>query len=858
MKIKRLFLAVGFAVLTMSASTSLAAYSYDSMNEGTAFEFSTKAETDVASVYENYPDLAVGFELSESYTFEGVAYDLLAEQLAGKTVRRQIIRDDKLYVLALDAENEPYIYLADLVASTVTELDKSVVVLGAKGQLKISDIAFTADNYLVACGMSEVDYYPEGTVHIFKWVNNAETGLPETSSYWFTADYSANFTLGVLGQTMSYSGTVNNGKLTMSCKHGTRTEDIITRFSRYTITDGVVSATEFLDTWAEATEGTVNPYFHAEKMSDCDRYEMMVSPLGDDRMVIDGNLTTPVEFYFEQTGSENPPTAERNETIMTATVNGANYFKYAGHSIMVAPKANAEGLIEGVQMFDVTNGFAAATEIAVTGATIEPVAYTCASAHGEVALTVDAESGETTAANIELFLVVDGKVTKFAIEEEEIVEPPVEVEPVYENYPDLAEGFELLESYSFEGAAYDLLAEQLAGKTVRRQIIRDDKLYVLALDSENEPYIYLADLAASTVDALDTEAVELSANGILKLSDIALTADNVLVASGMSLNHNTDDIASTDGVARGTTNFYKWSQDAETNLPNTCELWFTTQTACLMYRNVVGKTIAYSGTIENGTLTTSGYNGSSSSSIGMRFNQFAIVEGQMVGETLLDSWDDVPNETYFYPDNVSSNPDNWDFEIMVSPLGNNNNFVLDGDLIAPFEWSTDGNGSTSYGPIAALIGRNESVSNVKANGANYFRYAGHALMVTPKVNAEGLVEGIQIFDVTDGFAAAKEISFGGVAVDPVAYTYASAHGEVALTVDEESGDVTAADIELFLAVDGKVYKFTKGITSGIENIKVEETVAPVYYNLQGVKVANPANGIYIVKRGAKVAKEYVK
>ena len=47
-------------------------------------------------------------------------------------------------------------------------------------------------------------------------------------------------------------------------------------------------------------------------------------------------------------------------------------------------------------------------------------------------------------------------------------------------------------------------------------------------------------------------------------------------------------------------------------------------------------------------------------------------------------------------------------------------------------------------------------------------------------------------------------------------------------------------------------------TTGIESIEADETVAPVYYNLQGVKVANPANGIYIVKRGAKVAKEYVK
>ena len=386
--------------------------------------------------------------------------------------------------------------------------------------------------------------------------------------------------------------------------------------------------------------------------------------------------------------------------------------------------------------------------------------------------------------------------------------PPTKV---YVNYPDSTAGktgYTLFPSYETKSSEIAILAEQLAGKTVRRQIIRDDKLYVLALDEANEPYIYLADLAASTVDTLDTKAVVMGANGYLKISDIALSADHVLVASGMSLNHNTDDIASTDGVERGSVNFYKWSQDSITALPDTCELWFTTKTACLMYRNVVGKTIAYSGTIENGTLTTSGYNGSSSASIGMRFNQFAIVEGQMVGETLLDSWDDVPNETYFYPDNVSSNPDNWDFEIMVSPLGNNNNFVLDGDLIAPFEWSTDGNGSTSFGPIAALIGRNEAVSSVKANGANYFRYAGKALMVTPKVNAEGLVEGIQMFDITEGFAAAKEIALEGAAIEPVAYTYASAHGELALEQDAEENTI-GASIELFLAVDGKVYKFVE-------------------------------------------------
>ncbi len=47
--------------------------------------------------------------------------------------------------------------------------------------------------------------------------------------------------------------------------------------------------------------------------------------------------------------------------------------------------------------------------------------------------------------------------------------------------------------------------------------------------------------------------------------------------------------------------------------------------------------------------------------------------------------------------------------------------------------------------------------------------------------------------------------------------------------------------------------------AGIGDIVVDEVEGPAtYYNLQGVKVANPENGLYIVKRGNKVAKELVK
>lgn len=48
------------------------------------------------------------------------------------------------------------------------------------------------------------------------------------------------------------------------------------------------------------------------------------------------------------------------------------------------------------------------------------------------------------------------------------------------------------------------------------------------------------------------------------------------------------------------------------------------------------------------------------------------------------------------------------------------------------------------------------------------------------------------------------------------------------------------------------------LSSGVDAIVEDADVAPVYYNLQGVRVAEPTNGLYIVVRGDKVAKQLVK
>lgn len=46
--------------------------------------------------------------------------------------------------------------------------------------------------------------------------------------------------------------------------------------------------------------------------------------------------------------------------------------------------------------------------------------------------------------------------------------------------------------------------------------------------------------------------------------------------------------------------------------------------------------------------------------------------------------------------------------------------------------------------------------------------------------------------------------------------------------------------------------------SGINDIVTDENAEAEYFNLQGVKVANPENGLYIVRRGNKVTKEIIR
>lgn len=54
------------------------------------------------------------------------------------------------------------------------------------------------------------------------------------------------------------------------------------------------------------------------------------------------------------------------------------------------------------------------------------------------------------------------------------------------------------------------------------------------------------------------------------------------------------------------------------------------------------------------------------------------------------------------------------------------------------------------------------------------------------------------------------------------------------------------------------FSFTPSGETGIEDIVVDENAPVEYFNLQGIRVSNPENGLYIKRQGNKVEKVYVK
>ncbi len=147
---------------------------------------------------------------------------------------------------------------------------------------------------------------------------------------------------------------------------------------------------------------------------------------------------------------------------------------------------------------------------------------------------------------------------------------------------------------------------------------------------------------------------------------------------------------------------------------------------------------------------------------------------------------------------------------------------------------------TSFVPYA-----NNGISTTQ--GGTFFTLNNTLFAVEPIGTA--YIDGFQIVDITNNkVVATHNAQLASAVVSPNANCFSA----------EIKDDYT---VNLYQYVPGQLaaqYTFSL-ITTGIEEAPVENEEAPVeYYNLQGIKIANPSNGIFIKKQGNKITKVLVK
>ena len=875
-------------------------------------------------VYVNYPDSTAGkkeYKLIPYYEVKAKESNLLAEQLAGKTVRRQIVRDNKLYVLALDADNKAVVYIFDIENN---RLVKTLSATAAVGDiLPLSDIALTAEGVLVGINKCNQAYGGTANVTAYKW-KNGEDKLPEgEAQLWWTNNFAGNWQNGVAGESMIYDGTLADGNFIYTGR--TTASSGNTRLVIVAISDST-----YLGYKRNNQDGT---YLSTSYMGET--FNMTLSPNADDQIIFDSEKVLPFEIKLNPADTQVPTIlGQMGETSVVIKADNASYFKYAGRSLMVAPDVTGEGKVAGIKLFDVTEGLDDVTEIKLSGATLaEPIEYKYVSAHGELKLTLSEVSGNTTGAAIELFLVVDGKVTKYTVGD-------------FYSSVNLAKN-------SITGTANPFayaLSSEIAEKTLKvKYTLNADATAVTVNVKDDEGEVVATATGATTkgaqtVDVAITDLVggnytwEVVVDGAVKSNIERFVSHNFYHPSGLDIDNSFESgsfgtlfvcegynrgqksgyvSAHADGSFGGGLYIFDPQNNQVLNKDGKARFypsWMTNTDrtfASSTESRICGADFGKVAIAEDGRIFVNRYNFEGDYYLYAESLEKLVADGEftslLAGKTMTDGiyFDEAGN--YLAGPAQSFDVMGSGDDLKLIALSRNDkttdatydeNRVVEYDLGSGKELSTptlytaldqkytisydrkanlqyDNRGGVWYiqyrgapsneQPALVYVDENGEIKFFEGDGGKS-RYQG-ALGVAPDGNsivassANGIVSVYEIVRAEDGsvflnesyrlthnmggsaYSAAWDIAgnfYLGNATNEVVQGYALPRAEAA---------VTKAASKYGFAVNGG------GDVVGVEKIEAEDANAPVeYYNLQGMKVANPENGIFIKKQGNKVTK----
>ena len=398
------------------------------------------------------------------------------------------------------------------------------------------------------------------------------------------------------------------------------------------------------------------------------------------------------------------------------------------------------------------------------------------------------------------------------------------------------------EEISFVKAYSNKAIEGLSGKTIRRVVAKNDKVYILAINSAKEPTIVVYDpvhqniLAnVSTTGMSCAVAGNAVASRLMKCSDIQVTDEGVLLATNLT---ETTDLGS------ALLTVYEWENDANGIPTGNPKAWLQTNKAGFWYNSYSGETFAYYGTQKSGYAYISSETTGSTGQV--RVIGMPVAGGSSYNSIISQSGQDVYCKISNGGTMVSNSSLGADFRFTMSPIASNSVVVT-------------GSGSqTTLGEFRFINGQEAAVTNISTYhvpahvvGHGYVTNNNKHYAVVPTFNSQKVCTGISLVNVTAGMGSplgvtakntAIENNAGGVHTDG----YIDSDGGISLVAVRDGGYISF---------------FQTKLQDGIDDIEADSTDAPaVFYNLQGVEVPaeNLVPGIYVKVCGSTATKVVVR
>jgi len=308
-----------------------------------------------------------GLKLKKAYA------DRSIKQLEGKTVRRALMWNGKIAVLAIDDKNRPTIVLIDpqkLTAGTVSTRG-----IDYNCDMPLNDIVATADGQLLGCNLAgadseKIDPSESGhsdSLRIYRWEKH--NALP---TVWYTTADRCGWQTASVGNALAFDGTLNNGRLYISAVNEETTYYNAPGLGGVDVKDMQqirILSVEAFKGFALTTERYTHVAGSQINASNCGYdFKMQMSLLHPRALVIDGCRTTPIEL---QVPADNEALTLAGRVCDNNVIGSmSTLMEHEGATLLFCPSTHDNRTNCGIAVSDVSQGFDAAAAIDNAGATL--------------------------------------------------------------------------------------------------------------------------------------------------------------------------------------------------------------------------------------------------------------------------------------------------------------------------------------------------------------------------------------------------------------------------------------------------------------------------------------------------------